>query len=214
MSGREEGCELKILSVNLRHHARVPFATALGIFLATASMFNLSSLTAGEAARPLELFLCFIGIMLFTPVCYPEQDHDLRDVICSRKTSYAFLCVLRLVYSCVVLVLLELAFVWMLDWNESAVTVDHLFGGIATAAFLGAIGFFVAGVSDNVTLGYMGAMLYYLLSYGAKEKLGKFYLFYMCAGHFDEKWWLLLGASVLILITFAVMKFRRKRLGY
>ena len=205
---------MKILSVNLWHHARIPFATAIGIFLATASMFNLSSLTVGEAARPLEFFLCFIGVMLFTPIGYPEQDHDLRDVICSRKTSYTFLCILRLTYSCVVLVLLELLFVCMLAWNESVVTVDHLFGGIATAAFLGAVGFFVAGVTDNVTLGYMGAMLYYLLNYGVKDKLGKFYLFYMCAGYFDEKWWLLLGAAVLFITTFVVMGIRRKRLGY
>ena len=113
-----------------------------------------------------------------------------------------------------ILVVLELLFVCMLARNESAVTVEHLFGGIATAAFLGAIGFFVAEVTDNVVLGYMGAMLYYLLSYGAKDKLGKFYLFYMCAGHFDEKWWLLFGAAVLIIVTFIVMQIRRKRLGY
>ncbi len=205
---------MKLLSANLRHHAPMPFVTAVGVFLATVLMFNLSALTAGEAARPLEYFLCFIGVMLFTPICYPEQDHDLRDVICSRKTPYTFLCALRLVYSCVILVVLELLFVCMLGRNESAVTVEHLFGGIATAAFLGAIGFFVAEVTDNVVLGYMGAMLYYLLSYGAKDKLGKFYLFYMCAGHFDEKWWLFFGAAVLIIVTFIVMQIRRKRLGY
>jgi len=214
MNGREEECELKLLNINLRHHAPVPFATAVGTFFATALLFNLSALTAGEAAKPLEYFLCFIGVMLFTPICYPEQDHDLRDVICSRKTSYTFLCVLRLVYSSVVLVLLELLFVCMLHRNESTVTVEHLVGGIVTAAFLGAVGFFVAGVTDNIVLGYMGAMLYYLLNYGAKDKLGKFYLFYMSTGHFEEKWWLLFGALVLVAVTFVVMWVRRKRLGY
>lgn len=205
---------MKLLNINLRHHAPLPFITAFGIFLVTVAMFNLSALTAKEAARPLEFFLCFAGVMLFTPVCYPEQDHDLRDVICSRKMPYALLCVLRLAYSLVLLVLLETAFVILLKAGESAVTPAHLLGGIATALFLGAIGFFAAGVTDNVTLGYMVAMLYYLLSYSAKEKLGKFYLFYMCAGQFEEKWWLLFGASVLILVTFLVVWLRRKKCGY
>ena len=205
---------MKVLGVNLRHHAWLPFATAVGIFLVTASLFNLSSLTAKEAARPLEFFLCITGIMLFAPVCYPEQDHDLRDVVCSRKLSYFWLCVLRLLYSFLALVVLEAVFVGILKANESAVTSAHLFGGIATAVFLGAIGFFAAGVTDNVTLGYMAAMLYYLVSYGAKDKLGKFYLFYMSAGQFEEKWWLFSGAAVLFLLTFVVMGLRRKRLGY
>lgn len=204
----------KVLSVNLRHHALLPFAMAFGIFLVTASMFNLSALTAKEAAKPLEFFLCFTGVMLLTPICYPEQDHELRDVICSHKMSYVFLCVLRLAYSLLFLVLLETLFVGLLNGGESTVTPDHLFGGVATAVFLGAIGFFVSGVTDNVTLGYMGAMLYYLLSYGMKKKLGKFYLFYMCAGQFEEKKWLFAGAAVLILLTFLFMRLRRKKLGY
>ena len=194
----------KILGINLRHHALLPFAMAVGIFLLTASVFNLSALTAKEAAKPLEFFLCFTGVMLFTPICYPEQDHEVRDVICSRKLSYAWLCLLRLLYSFVFLVLLETAFVVLLKNGESTVTTEHLFSGIATAVFLGSIGFFVAGVTDNVTLGYMAAMLYYLLSYGAKEKLGKFYLFYMCAGRFEEKKWLFLGAAALIFLKFIV----------
>lgn len=204
----------KILGINLRHHALVPVATAIGVFALTSAMFNLSALTAKEAARPLEFFLCFIGVMLFTPIFYPEQNHDLRDAVCSRKISYLTVCALRLLYSFVVLVVLELIFVGMLKMNESAVTVDHLFGGIATAAFLGSVGFFVAGLTDNTTLGYMAAMLYYLVSYGTREKLGKFFLFYMSTGNFEEKWWLFAGAAVLLLLTFAVLKLRRKRLGY
>ena len=115
----------KVLGVNLRHHALLPFAMATGIFLMTASMFNLSALTAREAAKPLEFFLCFMGVMLFTSLSYPEQDHDLRDVISSRKMSYLLLCVLRLLYSLVFLVLLEVAFVALLKSGESVVTPEH-----------------------------------------------------------------------------------------
>lgn len=205
---------IKIFGVNLRHHALLPVLTAVGVFVLTASFFNLSALTAKEAARPIEFFLCFVGVMLLTPIFYPEQDHDLRDVVCARKTSYVTICTLRLFLSMVVLVLLVVLFVGLMKWNESAVTGWHVLGGISTAVFLGAIGLFAAGITDNTTLGYMAAMLYYLASYGMKEKLGKFFLFYMSMGNFKEKVWLFPGAVVLVLAAFLVMAGRRKRLGY
>lgn len=210
----EENRFLKIMWVNIRYHFGLPLLTAAGIVLVTALVFNLSALTVKEAAKPVELFLCFTGVMLLTPVFYPEQNHDLRDVISSKKVSYLTVCALRVLYSVPVLALLVAVFVGMMKQNESAVTGAHILGGIATAAFLGSIGFLVAGISDNTTLGYMAAMLYYLANYGLKDKLGKFYLFSMSAGNFEEKWWLLFGAAVLILITFGVMKIRRKQLGY
>lgn len=205
---------IKILGTNLRHHALLPVLTAVGVFALTASFFNLSALTAKEAARPIEFFLCFVGVMLFTPIFYPEQNHDLRDTVCAKKTSYFTVCVLRLLWSTVVLVVLVAVFVGLMKWNESAVTGWHVLGGISTAAFLGAIGLFAAGITDNTTLGYMAAMLYYLASYGRKEKLGKFFLFSMSMGNFKEKVWLLFGAVVLVSATFLVLAERRKRLGY
>ena len=201
---------VKILVTNLQHHAFVPLGTAIGVFVLTASLFNLSALTAKEAAKPIEMFLCFVGVMLFTPVFYPEQNHDLSDVVCSKKISHLAECALRQLWSTVVLVMIVAAFAAIMKWNESAVTIQHVFGGIATAMFLGSIGFCVAGITDNTVLGYMAAMLYYLVSYGAKDKLGKFYLFDMCRGNFEEKWWLLVGAVVLIVITFGVLKVERK----
>ena len=210
----KENFYIKILGINLRHHALIPIATALGVFVLTASLFNLSALTAKEAARPIEFFLCFTGVMLFTPIFYPEQNHDLRDVVCSRKISYLAVCALRLFYSVVLLVLLETVFVCIMKYNESAVTDAHIFGGIATAVFLGAIGFCVAGITDNTTLGYMAAMMYYLASYGMKGKLGKFFLFSMSAGNFEDKWWLFLGSVLLVISTFCVLTLRRKKQGY
>lgn len=210
----KENFYIKILGINLRHHALIPIATALGVFVLTASLFNLSALTAKEAARPIEFFLCFTGVMLFTPIFYPEQNHDLRDVVCSRKTSYLAVCALRLFYSFVLLSVLEIVFVCIMKYNESAVTDAHIFGGIATAVFLGAIGFCVAGITDNTTLGYMAAMMYYLASYGMKGKLGKFFLFSMSAGNFEDKWWLFLGSVLLVISTFCVLTLRRKKQGY
>ena len=205
---------LKILFVNLRHHGLIPLGTALGVFFLTAALFNLSALTAREAAKPLEFFLCFLGVMLLTPVFYPEQNHDLRDVVSSKKVSYLTVYALRLLISFIVLVILVAGIVALMKWNESEVTAYHVLGGISTAVFLGAIGFCAAGITDNTVLGYMAAMLYYLANYGMKDKLGKWYLFSMSRGDFEAKWWLLMGATVLIVVTFVFVKFRRKYQGY
>lgn len=204
----------KIIWENLRHFFLLPFLTATGIFLVTALMFNLSALSEREAAKPIEFFLSFVGVMLLTPVFYPEQNQELRDVISSKRTSYLVVCALRVVCSVAAAAVLVTLFAGLLKWNESAVTNAHSYGGLATAVFLGAIGFCVAGITDNTTLGYMAAVLYYLLNYGMKDRLGKFYLFSMSAGRFEGKEWLFLGALVLIAGTFAVLFFRRKRWGY
>jgi len=134
--------------------------------------------------------------------------------VSAKKVSYLTVCALRLLWALVVLAVLVAAFVALLKWNESAVNGYHVLGGISTAVFLGAIGVFAAGITDNTTLGYMAAMLYYLINYGMKEKLGKWYLFYMSRGDFQEKWWLFLGAGVLLTLTFGVLGVRRKKQGY
>ena len=152
--------------------------------------------------KPIERLLCFMGIMLLTPIFYPEQEKELRDVVSSKKTGYLTVCALRLLYSVITLSVLVVLFVCLLKAGESDVTDTHILGGLTTALFLGSIGFFIAGISDNTTLGYMAAMLYYLANYGLKDKLGHFYLFHMSAGNFEEKWWLLPGALLLIFLTF------------
>lgn len=204
----------KIIRVNLRHFFWLPFLTSVGVVLLTALMFNLSALSAREAAKPIEFFLSFAGVMLFAPIFYPEQNHDLKDVISAKRTSYLAVCAVRVVCSVAAAAVLVTLFVGLLRWNESAVTAAHIYGGVATAVFLGAIGFCGAGITDNTTLGYMAAVLYYLLNYGMKERLGKFYLFSMSAGRFAGKEWLFLGALVLIAGTFVVLFFRKKRWGY
>ncbi len=204
----------KIIWENLRHFFLLPFLTALGIFLVTALVFNLSALSAREAAKPIEFFLSFAGVMLLTPVFYPEQNHELRDVISSKRTSYLVICVFRVVCSVAAAAVLVTLFVCLLKWNESAVTDAHIYGGMATAVFLGSIGFFAAGITDNTPLGYMTAVLYYLLNYGMKDRLGKFYLFSMSAGRFEEKEWLYFGAVLLILGTFFILWVRQRKQGY
>lgn len=185
----------------------MPFASALGVFILTLLMFNMTALQSIEAARPIEFLLCFIGVMLLVPIFLPEQDKNIRDVICSKKINYFNILLVRILYSVVAMIILIAFFVVLMKVCESHVTVKHLVGGIASAWFLGAVGFAAAGITNNVTVGYMTAMIYYLANYGMKEKLGKFFLFPMsCLGRFDESGWLILGAVALMGITLGICR--------
>lgn len=192
----------------------MPFASALGVLILTLLMFSITALQAMEAARPIEFLLCFIGVTLLVPIFLPEQDENIRDVICSKKINYFHILLIRILYSVAAMILLIACFVAVMKVCESDVTVNHLIGGIASAWFLGAVGFAAAGITNNVTVGYMAAMLYYLANYGMKDKVGKFFLFPMSyLGRFDESGWLILGAVALMAVTLGICRQRGHAAG-
>lgn len=209
-----KGIYTKIIGVNLRYNFLMPFASALGILVLTLLMFNITALQAKEAARPIEFLLCFIGVTLLVPIFLPEQDENIRDVICSKKINYFNILLIRILYSVAAMILLIAFFAVLMKVCESNVTVKHLIGGIASAWFLGAVGFAAAGITNNVTVGYMAAILYYLANYGMKDKVGKFFLFPMSyQGTSDESGWLILGAIVLMAVTLGICRQRGRAAG-
>ena len=163
----------KIIGINLKHNFWMPLGSAICILLLTVNLFNIASLQGNAVAQPIEFFLCFVGVMLLTPIFLPEQNQEIRDVIRSKKISYLKICGIRVIYSVAALIVLEGIFVGIMYVSESQVTVQHFIGGVATALFLGAIGLAVAGLSDNTVVGYMAAFIYYLANYGLKQKKQK-----------------------------------------
>lgn len=204
----------KIIGVNLRYNFLMPLASALGVLILTLLMFNITALQGIEAAKPIEFLLCFIGVTLLVPIFLPEQDENIRDVICAKKINYFNILLIRILYSVAAMIILIAFFLVIMKLCESDVTVKHLIGGIASAWFLGAVGFAVAGITNNVTVGYMTAMLYYLANYGMKDKVGKFFLFPMSyLGRFDESGWLIFGAASLMVITLGICSQRGHAAG-
>ena len=188
---------IKILSVNLRHNFMPHLFTALLIAFFTPAFFGITSLDAREAAQPLERLLSLTGTVLLTPIFLPEQNENIRDLIRSKRTDYLAVCAVRLIYSIFFLAVIIGIFTYVMRCSESAVTVRHFAGGFATALFLGSLGFFFAGITQNAITGYMVSMIYYILNFGIKDELKNLYLFSMSAGSFTEKYWLL-GGSVYI----------------
>lgn len=199
---------VKIAKINLQHNFLPHLLAALAVALFTPVVFETSSLDGKLAAQPLEMLLSLAGALLLTPVFLPEQDEAIRDLIRSKRTDYLAVCALRVAYSTVTLVALIGGFTLFMRACESAVGWQHFFGAFATAFFLGVLGLAGAGVSGNVTVGYMVAMIYYIANFALKEKLGDFYLFSMSAGDGGGKVFLFAVSLLLMSVVFEWKKVR------
>lgn len=197
-----------ILKVNLRYQFLGPALAALALLVLTGLVFNLNALESAAVAKPLELLLIWIGPAVLVPVFGPEQNPEIRDVVRTRRIDYLQVCVLRIGYSALTVALLSALFTGMMKAGESQVLPYHLWGSICSALLLGAVGMAVAGISGNTAAGFMVCMLYYLASYGMKNKLGVFSLFSMTGGMMSGKGWQLLTALLLTVLTVAVMRRR------
>lgn len=197
---------VSILSVNLRHNFIPHFVMALVIAFLTQVLLGIASLDAIEAAKPLERLLSLTGAVLLTPIFLPEQNENIRDLVRTKRMDYLAICFIRLLYSVFFLAVIIGAFTLVMQCRESAVTARHFFGGLSSALFLGSLGFFFAGISQNTIVGYMVSLIYYIANMGLKDELKSFYLFSMSAGSFTEKYWLFGGSLVLFAATFVLLK--------
>lgn len=199
-----------ILKINLRRQYPWPALAAAALLVLTKLIFNIDALEGAAVAQPLELLMVWIGPALLVPVFLPEQNPEIRDVVRARKTSYLHICILRILYSTLTVVLMTLLFTGIMKAGESQILPYHIWGSICSALLLGALGLAAAGISGNAAGGFMVCMLYYLASYGMGRKLGVFSLFSMSKGQMSGKGWQLLTAVVLVVAALAVMRRRRQ----
>ena len=200
-----------ILKTNLRHQFPWPALSAAALLILTKLMFNINSLEGAAWSQPLEMLLVWIGPALLATVFLPEQNLEIRDVVRARQTGYLPICLLRLLYSGLTVILLVLVFTGIMKAGESQVLPYHVWGSVCSALLLGALGLAGAGISGNAAGGLMVCMLYYLASYGLGRRLGVFSLFSMSKGYMEGKGWQLAAAVALTAGALAVMK-RRKQI--
>ena len=199
-----------ILKVNLRRQYPWPALTAVVLLVLTKLMFNINALEGSAVAQPLEMLAIWIGPALLATVFLPEQNPEIRDVVRARRTSYLQVCLLRILYASLTVIVLTLLFTGIMKAAESQILPYHIWGSICSALLLGAVGLAAAGISGNAAGGFMVCMLYYLASYGMGRKLGVFSLFSMSKGQMSGKGWQLLTAVVLVVAALGIMRRRRQ----
>lgn len=210
--GMHERLEIcgNILKVNLRRQYPWPALTAVALLVLTKLMFNINALEGSAVAQPLEMLMIWIGPALLATVFLPEQNPEIRDVVRARRTSYLQVCLLRILYASLTVIVLTLVFTGIMKAAESQILPYHIWGSICSALLLGAVGLAAAGISGNAAGGFMVCMLYYLASYGMGRKLGVFSLFSMSKGQMSGKGWQLLTAVVLVVAALGIMRRRRQ----
>lgn len=151
-----------------------------------------------------------MGILLFVPVFLPEQDRDLWDVIKAKYTNIMSVYLARILISLFFSALLTLAFLLVMKAGNCEIEPGkYYFGTMAEIIAFGGIGIFAYAVTDNLIVGYMIPLGYYVAGIMAGyQYMKKFYPFGMLTDY-DTKYWIL--AAGLVLMGCGIMLFRRRR---
>lgn len=157
------------------------------------------NLSAQQAAKVMEMFVIFVGILLFTPLFLPEQNREIWLLEKSKQTSMWQLYLIRLLEALVVLAVLITAFIGILSWQGSQFEPGKLWlGSMIEILYLGAVGFFISGITNQVVLGYMVSVLYFVGNIGGSKYFGRLALFQMMKGDFAFLPWMAAGAVALL----------------
>ncbi len=177
--------------------------TALSFIMValTPLIFGVKNLDSVASSFVLERFTSLIGIILFTPLIYPEGDKDVQELVESKCTSPTQVYIIRIVLSLAVLVFLISVKVLFMRMNNCYFNpLAFIFGTISSALAIGALGFLAHSLSNNVVIGYMFAVFYYLINIFQGEQLKLFYLFSLSQDSITEKYWLLSLSIILLLL--------------
>ena len=188
----------------------------LTLLLCLCSGFIVSfrNLTAGQSAKIIEAYVIFVGIILLTPLFMPEQDKEIWQLIQTKKTPMWQIYVIRLVIAVLLCMVIVAVFLSIIKGSKSEVDFTRMWlGGISEEVFLGSIGYIICGITNQVVLGYMAAVMYYVVNIGAHDKFKKLGLFQMVAGNYDFIGWMLLATGVLLIAGIVIREERSRVSG-
>lgn len=193
---------LQIGKVNIRFNLFPHLLIALAFLCLSPFLMGVENLDAGSTAKVLEMYVALLGIILLTPIFLPEQDKDIRDLVGAKYTSAAAVTIIRILEAFVFLVIFIGAYVFMLKQNHCTFPeMKFCFGTLAEAVFLGGMGLCAYRIFDQIAVAYMLPMVYYMINFGGGKKyLGRFYLFTMVYGSYQEKIYLAAAGVLFIII--------------
>lgn len=155
-------------------------------------------LSQTQAARVMEMYAAFSGILLFTPLFMPEQDREIWDLERSKGTPMWQVYLPRILLALFLCLLVGAFFVGMMKRGGGEFDAGLLFrGACCEIVFLGSIGNFVSAVTNQAVIGYMAAVFYYIANIGGAKHLGGFALFKMMRDDYGTWGYWLVGAVVL-----------------
>ena len=204
----------RILSIEKEHfknHYAGHLAAALLFCLFAPVIVGMEALNRYQAGQVLDMYFSLLGIVLLTPLFMPEQNKDIRDLLASKEYPVRNVQLLRLLQAGMCLALMNLFILFRMKLGECTFPFGTYFlCAMASCIFLGGLGIFAYGITDNLAIAYMIPVFYYICCYGAGEKyLGKFFLFSLMQGKTENKIWL--GAAGILLTAAGIVIRNRKK---
>lgn len=204
----------RILSIEIEHfknHYAGHLAAALLLSLLAPVIMGMEALNQYQAGQILDVYFSLLGIVLLTPLFMPEQNKDIRDLLASKEYPVRNVQLLRLLQAGLGLALMNLFILFRMKLGECTFPFGTYFlCAMASCIFLGGLGIFAYGITDNLAIAYMIPVFYYICCYGAGEKyLGKFFLFSLMQGKTENKIWL--GAAGILLTAAGIVIRNRKK---
>ena len=205
---------IKIAASFLRFQYYPHLLLTLLLCLYAGFVVSFRNLTAGQSAKVIEMYVIFVGILLLTPLFMPEQDKEIWRLTQTKKTPMWQTYVIRLVIAVLLCMGIVAVFLSIIKGSNSQVEFTKMWlGGISEVIFLGSIGYVVSGITNQVVLGYMAAVMYYAVNIGAHDKFKALGLFQMAAGTYDFTGWMLAAAGVLLVAAIVIREQRSRVRG-
>lgn len=196
---------------NQKYNLLIPFLLCILLLVVSPLFLGIENLTEMETAKVLEFYVVFLSVILLPTVFLPEQDKDIRDLLSSKYMPMAKLYSIRIIQAFLGLMLLLGIYMCILKAGNCEFTYGKLYvGELATMAFLGGMGVFFYALTDQVIVGYMIPLLYYMVNITVSiNRIGVFYLFSMTIEKYAWKWALGIGGIVFLVAGIAIRS-RRK----
>ncbi len=196
---------------NQKHNLWIPFLICILLLIVSPLFLGIENLTEPETAKVLEYYAVFISIILLPAVFLPEQDKDIRDLLSSKYMPVAKLYGIRMTQAIIYLMLLLGVYMCILKAGNCEFAFLKLYmGELATMVFLGGMGIFFYALTDQVVVGYMIPLLYYMLNITiSPNKIKGLYLFSMSIGKYEWKWTLGMAGVVLLAAGIAIRSKRK-----
>lgn len=190
----------QIERVNLKHNILLHLLVCVLILGLSPLLMGVANLKQQDTAKVLEMYVALIGIVMLVPIFLPEQSQDIRDLVYTKYMKSQLVYTFRILGNVLILMVLLACYIAMLKKNNCEFpVVKYCFGTLAEMLFFGGMGLFFYGLTDNLVIGYMIPIFYYIVAIGSGDKYLKlFYPFSMVMGSYDEKVWLFLAGVVLI----------------
>lgn len=187
------------LTVSFMKRQYYPHLLLTVLFAACSGGFvSFKGLEAFQAAKAMEMYVAFAGILLFTPLFMPEQDKDIWELERSKGMPMWKVYLPRFLLALVCCLSVIALFLGMMVNGGGEFEAFPLFrGACCEILFLGSIGFFVSAVTNQAVIGYMLAVIYFTVNIGGGKYLGNFALFQMMKGEYGTWMYWLLAAAAL-----------------